>query len=329
MRRSLVACRRWGRAAAVACALLATTVFGQVTPTRFSQGRFHVDAWPSDSVLARTLLTRASANDTFPGLPRARDSVLVVIAPDKATFEAMVGPRAPEWGAAFAFPGERRIVMQGAGAPSSAGDPLRVLRHELAHLALFEFLGAAAPRWFDEGYASYAAGEWDREDVIAANLGLALGRNRSLAALDSGFQLGSRSADASYALSFRAVAELAALDPARGLTLFMARWKELGSFDRALRSAHGLTTGSFEALWVKNTRRRYGAVALFADLTVGVTVLLLIIGPLWVFRRRRDRARMAALVAAEAEAARREREAVIEALLASVSARPGDEPHSS
>lgn len=307
----------------------AADLAGQVAPTRLTDGRFFIDAWPSDTVLARTLLRRAAAQDTFPGLPRPRDSILVIVAPDKATFETLVGQGAPEWGAAFAFPGERRIVMQGASAPSSAGDPVRVLRHELAHLALFEFLGTAAPRWFDEGYASYAAGEWDREDVIAANLGLALGRNRTLAALDSGFQAGSRSADAAYALSFRAVAELAALDPARGLAPFLARWKQTGSFDRALRSAHGLTTGSFETLWAKNTRRRYGAVALFADVTVGVTLLLLVVGPLWVVRRRRDRARMAALVAAEAEAARREREAVIEALLASVSERPGGGTHSS
>jgi hypothetical protein len=244
--------------------------------------------------------------------------VLVTIAPDAATFAAQVGPHAPEWGAAFAFPRERRIVMQGRSAPSSAGDPVRVLRHELAHLALFEFLGTSVPRWFDEGYASYAAGEWDREAVIAANLGLALGRYRTLAALDSGFQRGSQSADASYALAYRAVAELASLDSRGGLRLLFDRWRTLGTFDRGLRAAYGLTTGSFEALWVKNTRRRYGALAIFADITLGASVLLLIVAPLYVIRRRRDRARMAALVAAEADAARREREAVIEALLASV-----------
>ncbi|MFP5355115.1 MAG: hypothetical protein ACLGIK_08170, partial [Gemmatimonadota bacterium] len=60
--------------------------------------------------------------------------------------------------------------MQGRRASSDAGDPIRVLRHELAHLALHEYLGDLPTRWFDEGYASYAAGEWDRDRVIATNL---------------------------------------------------------------------------------------------------------------------------------------------------------------
>ncbi len=295
--------------------LLATPVGAQVAPSRFSEGRLFVDAFPADSLLARQLLRAAAQRDTFPGLPRPRDSVLIIIAPDAPAFVSLVGPHAPEWGAAFAFPAERRIVMQGRSAPSTAGDPRLVLRHELAHLALFEYLGPTIPRWFDEGYASWAAGEWGREEVIAANIGLALGGFRTLAALDSGFARGARSADAAYALSYRAVAELASLDRARGLSLLLGTWRSVGSFDRALRSAHGLTTGSFEALWVRNTRRRYGALALFADVTIGASVLLMLVAPLYLIRRRRDRARLAAMVAAEAAAAQRERDAVIEALL--------------
>jgi len=75
------------------------------------------------------------AQDTFPGLPRPRERVLIAIAPDAARFRELVGPNAPEWGAAIAMPDERRIVMQGSGAGSDAGDPRVVLRHELAHLA--------------------------------------------------------------------------------------------------------------------------------------------------------------------------------------------------
>ena len=57
---------------------------------------------------------------------------------------------------------------------SDAGDPREVLRHELAHLALHEYLGDLPPRWFDEGYASYAAREWSREDALSANVALAI-----------------------------------------------------------------------------------------------------------------------------------------------------------
>jgi len=287
----------------------------------------------ADSLLAASLAERALAADSFPGLPRPRASVLIQIAPDARTFRDLIGAHAPEWGAAFAFPHERRIVMQGRSAPSSAGDPRQVLRHELAHLALHESLGDLPPRWFDEGYASWAAGEWDREDVIAANVGLALGRYRTLAGLDSGFALGARRADAAYALSFRAVAELAELDPARGLTLLFRYWKEEGDLDRALRRGYGLTLGGFERRWVDRTRRRYGGLALFADITLGGFLLLVVITPLYLLRRRRDRARLLAMRDADALAEQRERESALEALLQSVAdpsppAPPGGGPSS-
>ena len=77
--------------------------------------------------------------------------MVVAIAPDARRFREWVGPGTPEWGAAIAIPGEGRVVMQGRRAPSSAGDPVRVLRHELAHLALHEAMGELPPRWFEEG----------------------------------------------------------------------------------------------------------------------------------------------------------------------------------
>lgn len=281
---------------------------------------------PADEPLARALLAQAVAFDTFPGLPRPAERILIQIAPDRAAFRALIGQGAPEWGAAFAIPGEGRIIMQGRGAPSSAGDPLRVLRHELAHMALHEYLDGLPSRWFDEGYASYAAGEWDRDRVIAANLALAMRAVPSLAALDSGFLSGAARADAAYALAYRAVAELAALDPERGLTLLLRYWKAEGSFERALRRAYGLTQVQFEERFRDRTRRRYGALALVTDVTLVSVVLLFLIGPFYVVRRRRDKARLRAMLAADAEAERRERESAIEHLLNQVAPGVRDGP---
>ena len=268
-----------------------------------------------DEALARSMLAAAVRNDSFPGMPRPEEAVRIDIAPDQQTFRQWIGAGAPEWGAAFAFPSESRIVMQGRSAGSDAGDPIRVLRHELAHLALHEYLGDLTSRWFDEGYASYAAGEWSRDQVVATNLALALRGMPSLAALDSGFYMGAQSADAAYALAYRAVAELAEIDPERGLTLLLSYWRESGSFEAALRQAYGMTTTTFEDRWRRRTRRRYGGVALFADAAVGAVVLLFLVGPFVVLRRRRDRLRMAALRRADAEQERRERESMLEALL--------------
>ncbi|MBK8062342.1 MAG: hypothetical protein IPK33_31840 [Gemmatimonadetes bacterium] len=293
---------------------------------RYQRGRFTVVAFPRDEALARSLLAHAAGSDSFPGLPTPGARLLIQVAPDRATFRQWIGDGAPEWGAAFAVPAERRIVMQGSAAPSSAGDPIRVLRHELAHLALHEYLGPGTPRWFDEGYASFAAGEWDREQVIATNIALAWRGVPSLAALDSGFYAGSSQADASYALAHRAVAELSALDPQRGLSLLMKYWKEEGDFERALRRAYGLTQGQFEQRFRDRTRRRYGGLALATDATIAALIMVFVVGPFYVIRRRRDKARLAAMLVADAEAERRERESAVEQLLREVTPTSSEGP---
>jgi hypothetical protein len=283
---------------------------------RVDSARFTFLALPRDLPLARSLLRESVARDTFPGLPRPRARVVVTIAPDARRFREWTGPSAPEWGAAVAIPEVHRIVMQGSRANSSAGDPRVTLRHELAHLALYEAMGDLPPRWFDEGYASFAAGESGRDEVVGTNLALALRGMPSLDELDALFAGGESRAQEGYALSQRAVAELAALDPQRGLTLMFGYWRDTRSFDQALRRAYGVTESAFEARWKSATRRRYGALALVADVTLAALLVLVVIGPLWVIRRQRDARRLAALRAADEAQERRERESALEAILA-------------
>ena len=213
--------------------------------------------------------------------------------------------------------------MQGSGAGSDAGDPFEVLRHEIAHLALHEYLGDLPPRWFDEGYASYAARELTRNEVLATNFALALRGMPDFDELDERFTQGATSAQAAYALAYRAVDDLASVDRANGLSLLFQHWKQTGSLDRAMRAAFGMTLPSFEHEWQQRTRRRYGGLALFSDLTLATFILLLIITPLYLARRRRDRQRMAALVAADVVAEREMSTAIAEILAPQNDAPPG------
>ena len=193
-------------------------------------------------------------------------------------------------------------MMQGRSAGSDAGDPREVVRHELAHLALHEALGDRPPRWFDEGYASYAARELTRDDVLAANVALAFRGMPHLDELDDDFAGSSQTVQAAYALSYRAVMELAQLDTAHGLSRFFVNWKRTGTFNLAVRATYGMTSAEFEQRWRERTRRRFGVLALVGDFTLAGAFVALLLGPLYIARRRRDRRRMAALVAADAAA---------------------------
>lgn len=309
----------WRLAVSVAAFLLAA--FGiksaaqQEAPERLDRGRFTAVYFPSERTLTQSLLDYSVRNDTFPGLPRPQQHVWLAMAPNRKRFREWVGPGAPEWGAAITFPESRRIVMQGRFAGADAGDPREVLRHELAHLALHEFLGDAPPRWFDEGYASYAAHEWRREDALAANVALALKGTPTFDELDAEFNAGSTTAQNAYALAYRAVVDLAALDTTAGLTRFLVAWRDAGSMDRAFRSTYGITLVGFEQRWQQRTRRRYGGLAIVGDFAVGGLVLLVLVFPLYVARRQRNRQRLAALLAADEAAERAARRSAIEALL--------------
>ncbi len=305
----------------VAVAAVALPVRGQrpadapAGAARHEAGRFTILAMPDEERLARTLLAEAQARDTFPGLPRLQARVTITLATDEAMFRALIGSGAPEWGAAIAFPPSQRMVMQGRDAGADAGDPRVTLRHELAHLALYEVLGNTVPTWFDEGYASYAAGEWGREQVIATSVGLVWRGLPSLERLDAGFAQGSEVAQRSYALAHRAVAELAALDPDRGLALLFRHWKDEGSFEVALRRAYGLSSADFERHWHGRVRRQYGVLSLVADLSVLSILLVLLLGPLWWQRRARQRQRLARMREADAAQEARDRDGALAILL--------------
>lgn len=283
---------------------------------RLDSGRFTVVAGERDRRLAASVLEHALARDTFPGLPRPVAHVLIAIAPSAEAFRAWVGRDAPEWGAAIAMPSEQRLVMQGSYGNSQAGDPVVVLRHELAHLALHEAMGDLPPRWFDEGYASVAAGEWTRGTALETSVALAWRSLPGGDGLDDGFFGGASRAEYTYALAHLAVAEMQAIDQRRGLANFFAAWKRTGSYDAALREAYGLTATSFDNYWHQRVRRQYGVLALVANLSLAFGFIAVLMGPMYWTRKRRDRKRLHAMRIAEAAQEEAARQSVLAMLLA-------------
>ncbi len=213
----------------------------------------------------------------------------LVVVPDARRLDSLTLGRAPRWGAAVALPSLRTIVLRADGR-----DLPRTLRHELAHLALHERVEVRVPLWFDEGYAGWAAGEWERLGVLELNLAVARGALPDFRALDGALRASETSADAAYALAYSAVSELARRNPTATLNPLMERLAAGEDFGAAVLATTGLTVDRFEEAWQRSIRRRYGlATWLLAGggwLLVAIAVLVLV-----HLRRRADLPRRQAL----------------------------------
>lgn len=244
----------------------------------------------SDEATAIALAELSDRAGPWPGIPEPPPRrIRLILATGDAHFDSLTAGRVPEWGAAAAFPGSRTIVLQ------VGRDHRRVLRHELAHLALHSVV-RRVPRWFDEGYAAHAAGEWDQHDVVRVNWIVLRGVVPTLAGLDRHIREGGAvEAEASYALATTAVRLLERLGGDRGLEALINTLRSTPNFDEALRSTHQVTLGQFEVMWRRDLRKRYGWLLIFSSVTLFWALVGLLLVVLWARRRRRDRERRQAL----------------------------------
>jgi peptidase MA superfamily protein len=253
-------------------------------------GQVTAVAWPGQRGLAIDLAKRAGDPAEWPGIGRRDPGPLrLILVPDGRRLDSLTSGRAPAWGAAIALPGERTILLR-----ADVGDLFATLRHELAHLALHDAIRVRVPLWFDEGYASWAAGEWDRLGALELNLAVVRGALPDLESLDGALRGSASTADAAYALAVSAVTELARRNPSGTLAPLLQRLRAGEDFGTSVHATTGLTLGGFEREWRQTLRRRY-SLATWLLAGGGWAVLSLILWALLRQRRKADRARRAAL----------------------------------
>jgi len=137
----------------------------------------------------------------------------------------------------------------------------------------------------------------------------------SLDRLEAGFDAGATEATWSYAIAYRVVSELQALDPTRGLANFLNDWKSTGSMEKGLRQAYGMTGEQFEKHWAARTRSRYGALALVTNVSAVFGLFGVLLLPLYIGKRRRDRRKLEAMRSADAAQEDAARASALQALL--------------
>jgi len=247
-------------------------------------------AWPAQRTVAADLARIADRPAEWPGLGRRDPGPLrLIVVPDGHILDSLTTGRAPAWGAAIALPGARTIVLR-----ADQDDLARTLRHELAHLALHEAVAVRVPLWFDEGYAAWAAGEWERLGGLELNLAVVRGAIPTLTALDGALRGSAPSADAGYALAVSAVTELARRNPTGTLTPLLDRIEAGQDFDGAVLATTGLSLSRFEQEWQRRVRRRY-TVGSWLIAGGGWLVVAAVLAWLVNRRRRADRHRREAL----------------------------------
>ena len=285
-------------------ALAPALMLALLLQSTITAGPVRLHFWPEQEALAVRVVEQLEGKLTFPGLPPGvlgESGVDVWLAPTEARWDSLTGGAAPEWGAGIADPERGLIVLPTFDWQRTPPHTLQTtLRHELAHVALQRWLGdARTPRWFTEGYAQWAAGEWSLDSAWRLRLALVSDRTPPLDSLTLEWPWGEADARVAYLLSASAIAYLVDRSGENGLRVLLLRWRESSDFDAAFRSTYGVTMGQFEEDWRAYVKRRYGWTVLLGQSAFFWMVAAGLLLVLMVIRRRRDRARLARLRATE------------------------------
>lgn len=288
--------------AALAVLLLATAADAQNV---VRAGPYVVESWTTTDRLSNNVIAEAQRFDSLPGLPRGAPAfgqpIRIVLAGNDAQFRAATGNRAPEWGVGVAVPAQGLIVLRAYGGTTGGYDQLMpVLRHELAHIALHRYVGDTyIPRWFNEGYAMWAAGELTTASEWQLRVAFVTRSAPALDSLELGWPAMTDDARIAYLLAASVVQYLVRESGTRGLDLFMARWRQTQNFEMALGSVYGLSIDQLERYWRRDIRRRYGWLTVLVQSTAFLSFASIGILALYFIRRRRDRIKLAHLEATE------------------------------
>jgi hypothetical protein len=261
----------------------------QGVPEAVQVGRITVVAWPAQRARAIALAELADQPTSWPGLGRRDPGPLRLIIAPAERLAALSRGRLPPWGAGLAYPSARTILLR-ADSP----DLVATLRHELAHLALHQAVTVRLPLWFDEGYATWASGQWDVFDRLSINLAVARGEIPTLRELDAALRGSRVTADAAYALAASAALEVARRNPTGTLDPLLAHLEQGDGFEQALLATTGMDADRFEESWRRSVRTRFGLFTWLAATGFWFTVSGFVVLA-YLLRRHRDEPRRVAL----------------------------------
>lgn len=199
------------------------------------------------------------------------DPILVTLTSDlKAAEHTLPRWHLPPWAAGAARP-EARTILLTVHANGQPTDRARVLRHELAHLAIASASGGnKLPRWFDEGISRTVAREDGPTDAEVLNQARAFNNLFNLDELRHAFPADKNQAAIAYAESARAIAYLERTHGGDIVARLLARVKAGEAFDDALLRLTGETPGTITQAVKDELRPLVAFLAAFWQVDLGL-----------------------------------------------------------
>ncbi len=187
------------------------------------------------------------------GLPEEeRNRPIEILIADPSELDQHGWGGLPEYaaGAAHSQAG-RLVVIPRRTGDYPFGDEGQTLIHELSHVLLYRALGFRPPRWFDEGLAMRAAGEWGFEDEwhMAFALRKAAQGDYPLSRVEGDFREGESRVRRSYVLARAFVSDL--FPESEELTGFIESARAKQSVDKAFTSRYQKTADYVFFEWAR------------------------------------------------------------------------------
>ena len=155
------------------------------------------------------------------------------------------------------------------------------------------------PRWFNEGYATWAAGELDLEGEWRLRVAFATRSAPPLDSLELAWPRNTEDARIAYLLSASVVNYLVRASGVDALEQFIRQWRSTQSMDQALAATYGMSVDQLEKYWIRDVRKRYGWLAVVTQSAVFMAAASVVLLILFAIRRRRDQRRLDVLRATE------------------------------
>jgi hypothetical protein len=195
----------------------------------------------------------------------------------------------------YAVPSQRRVVLNLAAVAQRGFDPIGVLRHELAHLAMGSLLRVSRPLWFEEGVCQYV-------ESVPLNLLLEGAGPASFATFESLDDLSASLRDENragpaYAEAREAVRLLVERHGQEAFFAFMGKL-ELGEgpFEAAFEASFNEPLAAFETAWLEDQEARKASrwTAFFGGVfwLIPLAIAALILPMVWLLRRGRGKSQV-------------------------------------